>query len=662
MRGLILWGGIVFSACTTTWAAADSDTVITLEQIEVKAAKPLQPDVVSPSVENRLTDNPSVTLIRRGPSAPEPVVRGSSWNDALVTLDGARVQCACTDHMDPLTSYMGGNTLAGIVVNAGSSALASGTPTLGNVNLRLLQPQPGPQQVKWDVNSQVSSIDSGISGDGKVTWTSPRFAATLAASGKRIGDYAEPGDEVIPWSGVRAANLFSAVTAQVSQNTRLRGTVLYDKFWDAGYPALPMDVKFSELVHGAVGIDRFWQNGTSLDAQVYGNRTSHAMDDSHRADTGMQMDMPGQGSTIGGLMLLRTFAASHDLGIRFESWYGTQAASMTMYTAGNAPSMYLETWPNTGTFGMNGSLSDEVRLTDKWRVNGTLLLENRLIDLYSETGREQVEMLQPGAPVKRDFPNPGLQAGIRFVPSVDHEISFSVSAAERVPAMDELYGYHLFNAVTNWDYIGNPQLEPEDIYQADLSGKIYAGQFSATGTIWSTFKNNLIDAAAAPGIAPVTSGAYGTRRWGNQGSELRTGIESDIRFKPSATIEFGSIARYMYGKAFFTDNDPQIPSSGGTALAEVHFKCVNVSPELEWAPTQNRLDPTYTVTKSAGYAVPNLRFSGQVPGLAHVQWRAGIENIFNQEWRTNQDWDDFDTKAPLYRPGRNFYLGITIQG
>jgi len=140
------------------------------------------------------------------------------------------------------------------------------------------------------------------------------------------------------------------------------------------------------------------------------------------------------------------------------------------------------------------------------------------------------------------------------------------------------------------------------------------------------------------------------------------GIESDIHYKPTPLLEFCSIARYMYGKAFSTNNDPQILSSGGTVLAVLHFRHINVSPELEWAPAQNRLDPMYTVTKSAGYAVPNLCFNGQVPGSAHVQWRAGIENIFNQKWRTNQDWEDFDTKEPLYRPGRNYYLALTIYG
>jgi iron complex outermembrane receptor protein len=637
--------------------AADNDT---LEPIQVKAAKVSVPQTAPGSVERSLAENPAITFIRRGPSAAEPVVRGASGNDILVTLDGARVQTACTDHMDPLTSYTCCNNLDRISIDAGSNAIASGAPALGKVNLVLKRSQPGAGRFEWSAGSKISSIDTGIIGNGSLTWKTPRIAVDLNASAKRIENYSEPGGAVVSNSGLRAANFLATSTVQADSGTKLRGTFLYDKFWNAGYPALPMDVGYSELVNGAIGIEHVRKNGNSVEGLLYANNTSHAMDDTHRKNIAMHMDMPGSGSTIGGWTLLKKPFKSHNPCLRLEAWQGTQSASMTMYDIDNNPSMYLETWPLTRTTGINGALSDEVKLTDDWLVNGSLIFENRFIDVLSKLGKRQILMLQPAASMERNFPVPGLQSGIRFVPSENREIGLSISASQRAPAMDELYGYYLFNASTNRDYIGNALLDPENICQADISGKIRSGILETSGSLWSTVKDNVIEAVDVAGFSPMTDGAYGVRQWRNKGRELKMGIETDIRLKPWEFFEFSSVARYMYGKTLLDSHVPQIPYTGGKAIATFMLPYVNVSPELEWAPSQNRPDPLLVVATSKGYAIPHLRLSGQIPGSVTVLWRIGVENVFNRKWRTNMDWDNYTTKKPLYQPGRNFYLDLTF--
>jgi iron complex outermembrane receptor protein len=649
----------VILICATVSGAVEKDTVDCL----VVTAKKLP--AVTPalqSVESRLMEDPAVTFIRRGASAPEPVIRGASGNDILVTLDGARVQTACTDHMDPLTSYIANDDLDSVSVDAGSSSLVNGGTSLGKVNLALKRSKPGQEQFKWNVNSQVSSIDSGFSGGGSITWKSPRFAIDVSASAKRIGDYSEPGKEVVAYSGLRAANLLATPTIQLDSATKLTGTFLYDRFWNAGYPALPMDVGFSELVNGAAGIEHVWQNGNSFNALLYGNCTSHAMDDTHRTNISMHMDMPGQGTTLGGWASLHTNVNQHSFDFRLESWVGTQNASMTMYDADNNPSMYMETWPLTSTIGVTGSVADEVRLTDVVYVNGGLTFENRLISVLSDLGKRQVDMLQPDAPTDRNLLSPGCVAGIRFEPSVNNEIGILFSASKRLPAMDELYGFYLFNASMNRDYLGNAKLESENVYKTEISGKYRFGILKVGGTLWGTIKDNVIQAIDATEYTPMTSGAYGICQWENEGREWQAGIESNIMIKPLPVLEFTSIARYMYGKAFHDSHVPQVPTTGGTVSAQYRFRYVNIRPELEWAPAQDRPDPLLGVAKTAGYAVTNLRLSGRVHSGITILWHAGVENVFNQKWRSNLDWDDFTTKKPLYRPGRSFYLGLTFSG
>ena len=107
---------------------------------------------------------------------------------------------------------------------------------------------------------------------------------------------------------------------------------------------------------------------------------------------------------------------------------------------------------------------------------------------------------------------------------------------------------------------------------------------------------------------------------------------------------------------------PVVPYAEGKTSVSIRLRYLTMSPEAQWAPSQERvIVATYSRERTQGYFVPHFRLSGRFPAQSEiVAWQAGIENVFDRKWRSPFDWENFTTHSPLYRPGRTFYLGLTI--
>lgn len=93
------------------------------------------------STEEILSRFSGVSFIRRGNYAPEPVIRGLNTNQIDVTINGMRVMSACTDKMDPVTSYVETQNLGAIDISKGSCHSEVVSNIGGKINLDMLTPQ-----------------------------------------------------------------------------------------------------------------------------------------------------------------------------------------------------------------------------------------------------------------------------------------------------------------------------------------------------------------------------------------------------------------------------------------------------------------------------------------------------------------------------------------
>ena len=69
------------------------------------------------SIDEHLGELRKVNLVRRGSYAWEPVVNNMQTERLSTTIDGMKIFYACTDKMDPVTSYVESGNLQSISLN-----------------------------------------------------------------------------------------------------------------------------------------------------------------------------------------------------------------------------------------------------------------------------------------------------------------------------------------------------------------------------------------------------------------------------------------------------------------------------------------------------------------------------------------------------------------
>ena len=107
---------------STIISAQDTNNSIIKEQSKKDTIKPIQMQEVIvigkkaqlsdkqsktlTSIDDYLQKSAKVDMIKRGAYAWEPIINSMPTERTLVTIDGMRIFGACTDKMDPITSYV----------------------------------------------------------------------------------------------------------------------------------------------------------------------------------------------------------------------------------------------------------------------------------------------------------------------------------------------------------------------------------------------------------------------------------------------------------------------------------------------------------------------------------------------------------------------------
>src|SRR5690554_8085861 len=95
------------------------------------------------STETLLNTLPQVTLIKRGNYALEPTIRGLNAGQINMTIDGMQMFGACTDRMDPISSYIEPTNLEKIQLSTNLDEGQTGSAIGGGINFALMKAQLG---------------------------------------------------------------------------------------------------------------------------------------------------------------------------------------------------------------------------------------------------------------------------------------------------------------------------------------------------------------------------------------------------------------------------------------------------------------------------------------------------------------------------------------
>ena len=608
------------------------------------------------SIDDFLEKSSRVSMIKRGNYAWEPSVNNMNSERLAVTIDGMQIFGACTDKMDPITSYVDVSNLEKVSIGSGQEGTENGHCVGGGIDLQL-------PKSKYFSTGFKTSADLGYETNGNykaagldIEYSGDKFFINGDGIFRKSDNYDAGGSKEILYSQFQKYNISLQTGYKLSEQHSLDLNVIYDRATDVGYPALPMDVSLAEalitsITHNYVNDSTFVK---SLESKLYFNTITHIMDDSKRPDVPIRMDMPGWSDTYGFYSKALAIKNKHVFSLNFNGFYNRSLAEMTMYpNDSNQPTMFMYTWPDLRTLYTGVYAKDVIALNEKETLSASLRLGYHHNRVAEEVGLESLRIFYPEMKESKNRLLVSLSTDYSFK-KTSYNVSFGLGYGERAPSVSEGYGFFLFNSFDNFDYVGNPNLKNEKAIEVNAKANYHTNKFhieieSSYFHIMNYIIGNIDDSLSA-----MTIGADGVKIYDALSHASIFDVYLNSSYKFSKVFSINGTIGYNYGRG---SNDESLPLiQPFSYLAEVNYNTneFNVSLQLEGNGNQSQYNNFYGEDKTPAYAILNFNFGNVFYTKENkLVLKYGIENILDANYSTYADWNN------ISRPGRNFYLNMS---
>ena len=662
----------ILICCITifSWAQNDTSSVVKnklLEEIVVsgKLSDGLKDQFSNNTNEHLLTDKllenmSSVTLIKRGNYAQEPTIRGLNAGQINTTIDGIQMFGACTDRMDPISSYVEPINLESINLATSPSGEQFGSGIGGGINFKLKKAELGQEKVfSGIVGAGFESNSNAMRFLGGFQFSKKRFAIQINSIYRKASDYFAGDRQKIDFSAYEKWNVSgNAIFAINSQNSIVLD-YLQDDGRNIGYPALTMDVSFANAKIGAIShlLKRTGKKFYALETKLYYNYIDHAMDDTKRPAelVPMHMDMPGTSQTFGFYSNSSwRFGQKQFVKIKMNGFQNDLHAEMTMYPK-VGKEMFMLTIPDTRRSLLGIDLSDKWLLSKKVTLEFGGRAEYAISDITTQLGRQTMTSFYSDTITKKHLIwNAFLQSNVKL-----NRLFFlhgGVSKATRAPTLQELYGFYLFNRIDNFDYLGNPDIKPESSWNFNLGFTVNTKKVSVEGKLFSYFFSNYIAGVKLDDYSPMTIGASGVKTYTNLNSAVLAGFELKGKYNIVKNFQFNTVNSFSYAEDGSHSALPFIPPYKSINQLKYDLKGYVFQVEYIGAASQKHVDfERYGDVPSNEFHILNagLAKTFKVKRFTYVV-QFSANNIFDRVYFEHLDL------MSIPRQGRSFELKFTF--
>ncbi len=603
---------------------------------------------------------PGINMIRRGNFAMEPSLRSLSNGQITMTIDGMRIFGACTDRMDPISSYVEPNNLESISVNFNPGENSFGAGIGGGINFKLKEPLfSDGRKLSGMAGTGYESNGNAVQTLAGIEYSTARFAIQMNGIFRSSGNYRAGGSEEILFSQYRKWNGNISAKTKAGKNGTIKADYIQDEGHDIGYPALTMDVAFAKAKIAALSYTyKAAGSGLRLETKAYYNMIDHAMDDTKRPAemVAMHMDMPGTSRTAGAFSSLSfRLNSRHFFKIQLDGFSNKLDAEMTMYPDSGAV-MFMYTLSDLARTDLGINFSDDIFLNRHFdfKIGGRLDYMHDY--LFTRAGKDQLSgMFEGDLSGTRWLKNLNVQAD--FHPGRTWDFSVQLAAGARAATLQEEYSFYIFDRLDGYDYIGNPGLRQERSFNMNLGISYHCNKLKAEINAFRYFIKDYITGSVLSGYSTMTIGARGVKQYVNIPSAGIYGAEAALQWGPLPHLNFTSTNTYTRGNDNSGNALPLIAplkSVNGVFYTVNKKTALNVE-SVTNAPQKRVNTRLYGETSTPGLTIVNFGISRDLllPGSKLLKAGAGIENIFDSRYFQHLDI------MKVMRPGRNFLFRLT---
>lgn len=436
------------------------------------------------NIDNYLATSNNISLVKRGGYFNEIFIRGNSSDRLNITIDGMHIFGACTDKMDPATSYIEPDNLQSINISCHESESAV-SQTGGSVDFRTKQLNFN-QDLKYSLSTYISDNSNNFTNRLVLNYSKENIAFGFNAVVKRAGNFRDGNNKEIQNSAYNKENYKFDFSYKLNQDLNISTYAIYDNAFDIGFPALIMDTRSAKSFISSIDLSA---NNSfiipNLKLKIYYNQIHHIMDDYDRSIEeikkreimpNMYMPMVSFTKTMGILvseMLLEGKGESDESIIHkftLDLFRSFQDAKMDMIPLDNSRIMRLKNIAGSEIYNLSLKYSWFTSFENSMmNINlGSAFLnanlaknsESNAFMAFINQEKFNSNFLLFNSLINYDY-------NLNDYATIQNYLSFS----QRAPNVLELYSYYVYNPMDNSINFGNPSLNKESVIKLESNFK-----------------------------------------------------------------------------------------------------------------------------------------------------------------------------------------------
>ncbi|MFA5298178.1 MAG: TonB-dependent receptor [Lutibacter sp.] len=656
--------GLIFSLFFVTITFAQNNEQDTTKIVHLKEVIIVNREILNnknqvkplASLDEYLEKSNKITMIKRGNYAWEPAINNMVSERISVTIDGMQIFGACTDKMDPITSYVDVSNLSEVHVKSGQEGAENGSTIGGGIDLKL-------QKGDFKVEKLSAGLDLGYETNGnakiissELIFSNTKYFVNADVMYRKSDNYKAGGNKEVSFCQFEKYNVSMVAGAKINKKDAIIGTIIFDEATNVGYPALTMDVSSAKALITSVSYQHTNEhsNLSEWETKFYMNTITHVMDDTKRPTVPIHMDMPGWSDTYGFYSKMKYKKSKHSMLFNANAYYNKSLAEMTMYPNDpNENDMFMLTWPDVRTFysGIYGEDNFSFNKNNQLKITTRIGFQDETI--ADNFGLNSLRIFYPNLEDNQQ----------RFLVNISSQYQYQknkfqflwgVGYGERAPSVTEAYGFYLFNSFDNYDYIGNPYLNNEKSLELNSTVNYVSNKFNI-GLEASFFHiSDYIIGKPNPNYGRMTIGADGVKVYTALDYATIFNTNISVGYKFSNTFKWDGFLGYSLGQDYENNNLPLI--SPVSYKMNLHYKkdLFDAEVGMSGAAKQYNYSSDYGENETNAYTIFNASASYNFyKGNNNFFIKSGVDNIFDKYYSTYADWKN------IPRMGRNIYVNLS---